>query len=151
MANLNRLYGDARAVKRFSEELLLGLAHAVAVLGVKSVEARSDSPGLWTGRGKLASVGITVKDGFIFHGFTLNMTQDCVPGHSLIEHNGNQDCQVTSLEQEGIRLDSARDFATRVPAAAARNAGRPPSNGVARARAAGLQSRPQILPCREVI
>ena len=41
VANLNRLYGDPRAVKRFSEELLLGLAHAIAVLGVRSVEARS--------------------------------------------------------------------------------------------------------------
>ncbi len=114
VANLNKLYGDARAVKRFSEELLLGLAHAVAVLGVKSVEARSDSPGLWTGRGKLASVGINVKDGFIFHGFTLNMTQDCVPGHSLINHSGKQDCPVTSLEQEGIRLDSPRELITRI-------------------------------------
>jgi lipoate-protein ligase B len=42
--NLNRLYGDARAVKRFTEELLLGLAHACAVLGVKSVSTRHDFP-----------------------------------------------------------------------------------------------------------
>jgi lipoate-protein ligase B len=114
VANLNRIYGDPRAVKRFSEELLLGLAHAVAVLGVRSVEARSDAPGLWTSRGKLASVGITVKDGYIFHGFSLNLTQDCVPGQALIEPCGIPDCPVTTLEQEGIRVESPRDLATRI-------------------------------------
>jgi lipoate-protein ligase B len=97
-------------VKRFSEELLLGLAHAVAVLGVRSVEARSDVPGLWTNGKKLASVGITVKDGFIFHGFTINISQDCIPGHSLID----DDCPVTSLESEGIRVESAQDLATKI-------------------------------------
>lgn len=114
IASLSRLYGDPRAVKRFAEELLLGLAHAVAVLGVRSVEARSDSPGLWTSRGKLASVGITVKDGFVFHGFSLNMTDECLPGHSLISPCGIPDCPVTTLEQEGIRLEGARELATRI-------------------------------------
>jgi lipoyl(octanoyl) transferase len=114
VANLNKLYGDARAVKRFSEELLLGLAHAVAVLGVRSVEARSDVPGLWTNGKKLASIGITVKDGFIFHGFTINISQDCIPGHSLIDHSGIDDCPVTSLEGEGIRVESAQELATKI-------------------------------------
>lgn len=85
IANLNHLFGDPRAVKRFSEELILCLAHAVAHLGVRNVKTRPDAPGLWTSRGQLASVGITVKDGYIFHGFTLNLTQDCVPGFSLID------------------------------------------------------------------
>ena len=114
IANLNRTYGDARAVKRFSEELLLGLAHAVAVLGVRSVEARSDAPGLWTSRGRLASVGINVKDGYIFHGFSLNLTQDCVSGHSLIQSCDTIDCPITSLEQEGIRIDGSRELVTRI-------------------------------------
>lgn len=110
VASLSKLYGDARAVKRFGEELLLGLAHAVAVLGVRSVEARSDTPGLWTSRGHLASVALTVKDGFVFHGFSLNMTDECIPGHSLIE----ADAPVTSLEQEGVRVEGARELANQV-------------------------------------
>jgi lipoate-protein ligase B len=116
VANLEKLYGDAGAVKRFSEELLLGLAHAVAVLGVKSVEARSqsDSPGLWTSRGKLASVGITVKDGFVFHGFSLNITQDCVPGFRLIDQSEAPEGAISSLEQEGIRTNGANELATRI-------------------------------------
>jgi lipoate-protein ligase B len=112
--SLKRLYGDARAVKRFTEELLLGLAHACAVLGVKSVNTRHDFPGLWTNRGMLASVGITVKDGYIFHGFSLNVTQACVPGFSLIQPCGIADCPITTLEQEGVRLENTRELATKL-------------------------------------
>ncbi len=111
IANLKQLYGDARAVKRFSEELLLGLAHACAVIGVKSVSTRPDFPGLWTNRGLLASVGITVKDGFVFHGFSLNVWQSCLPGFSLIHPCGMRDCSMTSLEQEGVRTENLKDLA----------------------------------------
>lgn len=114
VVNLKNLYGDAKAVKRFSEELLLGLAHACAVLGVKSVKTRSDYPGLWTSRGKLASIGITVKDGYIFHGFSLNVEQSCSAGFGLINPCGIQNCQVTSLEQEGVRVSSVKELATRI-------------------------------------
>lgn len=114
VVNLKALYGDAKAVKRFSEELLLGLAHACAVLGVKSVKTRSDFPGLWTSRGKLASIGLTVKDGYIFHGFSLNVEQSCASGFSLINPCGIQNCAITSLEQEGVRVESIQDLATRI-------------------------------------
>ncbi len=113
IGNLKALYGDPRAVRRFTEELLLGLAHACAVLGVKSVRTHSDFPGLWTNRGQLAAVGITVKDGYVFHGFTLNATQACTSGFSLIRSaipNG----AVTSLEQEGVAVGSIRELAIRV-------------------------------------
>ncbi len=114
LANLKRLYGDARAVKRFTEELLLGLAHACAVLGVKSVETRSDFPGLWTNRGKLASIGVAVKDGFVFHGFSLNVFQSTLTGYSLIHPCGIPNCPVTSLEQEGVRVEAIKDLALKI-------------------------------------
>jgi lipoate-protein ligase B len=114
VGNLKNLYGDARAVKRFTEDLLLGLAHACAVLGVRSVETRSDLPGLWTSRGKLAAVGLAVKDGFVFHGFSLNVTAACTAGFSLISPCGHPDAPATSLEQEGIRVENVRDLATRI-------------------------------------
>lgn len=114
IVSLKALYGDARAVKRFSEELLLGLAHACAVLGVKSVTTRQDFPGLWTSRGMLGSVGITVKDGFVFHGFSLNVNQTCVPGFSLIQPCGIPDAPITTLEQEGVRVDCFEDLATKL-------------------------------------
>lgn len=114
IVNLNRLYGDPRAVKRFTEELLLGLAHACAILGVRSVETRSDFPGLWTKRGKLASIGISVKDGYVFHGFSLNVTSACVQGFGSIVPCGIQNCQITTLEQEGVRFESVQEVATKI-------------------------------------
>lgn len=114
IADLRRIYGDIRAVKRFSEELLLGLAHACASLGVKSVETRSDFPGIWTRRGKLASIGFTVKDGIVFHGFSLNLTSECMAGFSLINPCGIANCQITSLEQEGVRVESVNDLALKI-------------------------------------
>lgn len=110
IASLKNIYGDPKAVKRFSEELLFGLLEGAAALGVRNLKTGADSPGLWTSRGKLASVGITVKDGHVFHGFSINVTQDCVPGHSLIEHCGIHECPVTTLEQEGIRVKSMQDL-----------------------------------------
>jgi len=114
IASLKTLYGDPKAVKRFSEELLFGLLEGAAALGVRNLKTSADAPGLWTSRGKLAAVGITVKDGHVFHGFSINVTQDCVPGHNLINHCGNQECAVTSLEQEGIRLKNVQELATKL-------------------------------------
>lgn len=114
IVNLKKQYGDAKAVKRFTDELLLGLAHACAVLGVKSVETRSDYPGLWTSRGKLASIGINIKDGYVFHGFSLNVHMSVLRGFSLINPCGIQNCQVTTLEQEGVRVDSIQELATSI-------------------------------------
>lgn len=114
VVNLKDIYGDARAVKRFSEELLLGLAHACAALGVKSVETRTDFPGLWTSRGKIASIGLTVKDGFVFHGFSVNARQGCLAGFNLINTCGISNCPITSLEQEGVRLESIEELSLRI-------------------------------------
>jgi lipoate-protein ligase B len=114
IVSLNRLYGDPRAVKRFTEELLLGLAHACAILGVKSVETRSDFPGLWTSRGKLASIGISVKDGYVFHGFSLNVHATAVQGFGSIVPCGIQNCPITSLEQEGVRVESVQEVASKI-------------------------------------
>lgn len=108
IVNLKKLYNDPRAVRRFTDEMLLGLAHACAVLGVKNVETRSDQPGLWTKKGKLASIGITVKDGHVFHGFSLNVTQDVVAGFSLLNNSES----VTYLEMEGVRVSSMQELAT---------------------------------------
>lgn len=114
VVNLRDVYADPRAVKRFSEELLMGLAHACAVLGVKSVETRADQPGIWTRKGKLGSLGITVKDGMVFHGFSLNVTQQVVGGFSLIQPCGIVGCPITSLEAEGVRVNSIKDVATAI-------------------------------------
>lgn len=114
LGNLRQIYGDVKAVKRLNDELLMGLAHACAVLGVKSVETRAQQPGLWTSKGKLASVGFTVKDGYIFHGFSLNVRPSCAAGFTLINPCGIANCAITSLEQEGVRVENMRDLALKI-------------------------------------
>lgn len=114
VGNLRSLYGDTRAVKRFSEEILLSLAHVCAALGVKSVETRLDQPGLWTSRGKLASIGFTVKDGYLFHGFAINIKASCLKGFKLINPCGIVDCPVTFLEQEGVKEISPEQLMQRM-------------------------------------
>ena len=109
--NLQNAYGDKRAVRRFSEDLLPGLAHACAGMGLRSVETRAGYPGLWTSRGKLASVGIAVKDGYVFHGFAINVTQEAVAGFSLIQPCGIPNCTLTSFEAEGVKVDCLEKFA----------------------------------------
>lgn len=110
LGNLRNMYGDPRAVKRFSEELLLGLAHACAALGVKSVQTRMDHPGLWTQKGKLAAIGLTVKDGYVFHGFSINVKSSCTSGFQLINPCGMPGCPVTFLEQEGVKEISTEEL-----------------------------------------
>lgn len=110
--NLKYAYGDPRAVRRFTEDLLLGLAHACAGLGVRSVETRAGYPGIWTARGKLASVGIAVKEGYVFHGFSINVTNETLSGFSLIQPCGIANCQVTSLEAEGVKVECMEKLAS---------------------------------------
>ena len=112
--NLKSIYGDTKAVRRFSEELLLGLAHACAVLGVKSVETRTDFPGVWTARGRLASVGITVKDGYVFHGFSLNVYNSCLSGFGLIRPCDTENGSATCLEQEGVEVESIEELSLKI-------------------------------------
>lgn len=114
VGNLRHIYGNVKAIKRFNDELLLGLAHACAVLGVKSVETRANNPGLWTSKGKLASVGFNIKDGFIFHGFSLNVRPSCTSGFALINPCGISQCAVTNLENEGVRIDSLHDLSMKI-------------------------------------
>ena len=104
LINLRQTYRDARAVRRFTDDLLMGIAHACAGLGVKSVETKMGYPGVWTSNGKLASIGITVKNGFVFHGFSLNVTNECLSGFSQIRPCGMNDCTVTTLEAEGVQV-----------------------------------------------
>jgi lipoyl(octanoyl) transferase len=115
VANLRELYGDAKAVKRFTEELLITLAHACAALGVKSVETRLESqPGLWTNKGKLASIGLTVKEGYLFHGFSINVKAESTLGFNLINPCGISNCPMTFLEQEGVKEISLEQVLLRI-------------------------------------
>ncbi|MFN7685415.1 MAG: lipoyl protein ligase domain-containing protein [Oligoflexia bacterium] len=70
---LERLTGDPRGVRRAVEGLLelgrdLGLG-----AGLQGVEIRDgNETGVWTRRGKLASVGVHIQKGILLHGLAIN-------------------------------------------------------------------------------
>jgi lipoyl(octanoyl) transferase len=71
--HLERLTGDRRGVRK-AVEALLELACEVgrSFLG-SAVEIRSgDQTGVWTPRGKLASVGVQIDRGVLLHGLAIN-------------------------------------------------------------------------------
>lgn len=79
------------------EDVMLDVAAAVGVRAGRDTRGR----GVWTGRGKLGSVGIRVRHGVSLHGLALNVTAD-VSGFDLIAPCGMDDVAMTSLAGEGV-------------------------------------------------
>ena len=70
---LERLTGDRRGVRRAVEGLLeLGLEIGREVLGPEVHLKDGAATGVWTSRGKLASVGVHIQDGVLLHGLAIN-------------------------------------------------------------------------------
>ncbi len=68
-----------RRIGRGVKAHVQGMARAViALLGELGVEAwwRDDHPGVWTGAGKVAAVGVDARGGVATHGFALNVSVD---------------------------------------------------------------------------
>jgi lipoyl(octanoyl) transferase len=92
---LDRRGGDLHRYLRFLEELLI---RTVAEFGVvtRRVPGRT---GIWTDRGKLASIGVGVRRWVTMHGFALNVAPD-LTAFDLINPCGIAACPVTSLSPE---------------------------------------------------
>jgi len=70
---LERLTGDRRGVRRAVEGLLdLGLEIGRSVLGSEVEIREGNETGIWTPRGKLASVGVHIQQGVLLHGLAIN-------------------------------------------------------------------------------
>ncbi len=77
------------------EEVML---QTLARFGVEATRD-PDHPGVWVGRAKIGSVGLAVRQGISFHGFSLNVDMDLTP-FSWIHTCGHRDLKVTSLRDE---------------------------------------------------
>ena len=78
---------------------------------------KEDDTGVWTAKGKIASVGIKVSKWTTYHGFSLNIF-DSLDGYQLINPCGNQTEQITSIHQfnpdisfEEVASDISDNFA----------------------------------------
>ena len=59
---------------------------------------KENDTGVWTAKGKIASIGIKVSKWSTYHGFSLNIF-DSLEGYQLINPCGNQSEQITSIHQ----------------------------------------------------
>jgi lipoyl(octanoyl) transferase len=94
---------DLHRYLRMLEEILIRTAAAFDVSAFR-VEGRT---GVWTGKGKLASIGVGVRRWKTMHGFALNVSTD-LGAFSSINPCGIESCRVTSLEELcGVRVPMA--------------------------------------------
>lgn len=91
--DLNRRGRDLHRYLRFLEEVLIRVAAGYGV-EARRVPGRT---GVWTARGKLASIGVGVRRWITMHGFALNVSTDLAK-FSAINPCGIEACPVTSLE-----------------------------------------------------
>ena len=90
---------DRRDVHRYLRDLEQVLIDALASMGVASFRVAGKT-GVWTGEGKIASIGVRVSSGWITsHGFALNVGAD-LSEFSTIVPCGLEGATVTSLERE---------------------------------------------------
>ncbi len=90
-----RVPGEGRKVKalvRGFEEVLLRTLARFGLQGRRDPK----NPGVWVGAAKIGSVGVAVRHGVSFHGFSLNVDMDLTP-FSWIHTCGHRDLSVTSL------------------------------------------------------
>ncbi|WP_298439096.1 lipoyl(octanoyl) transferase LipB [Geobacter sp.] len=111
--DLGRRGRDLHRYLRFLEEVLIRVA---AGFGVEAWRVPGRT-GIWTGEGKLASIGVGVRRWVTMHGFALNVSNDLLP-FSRINPCGMAGCPVTSLESlcgggvvlEDVRRRAAEEF-----------------------------------------
>nr|C6E0V3.1 RecName: Full=Octanoyltransferase; AltName: Full=Lipoate-protein ligase B; AltName: Full=Lipoyl/octanoyl transferase; AltName: Full=Octanoyl-[acyl-carrier-protein]-protein N-octanoyltransferase [Geobacter sp. M21] len=93
--DLSRRGRDLHRYLRFLERFLVELCAGLGV-ACHTVPGRT---GVWTGNGKLASIGVGVRRWVSMHGFALNVSPDTAP-FSRINPCGMPDCRITSLSLE---------------------------------------------------
>ncbi len=76
------------------EDVLIDLLSTCASQTYK----KKDYPGVWWNQAKIGAVGIAVKHGYTFHGFSLNVNLDLAP-FNLINPCGVSQMLITSLHQ----------------------------------------------------
>jgi lipoate-protein ligase B len=76
------------------EDVLIDL---LSTFGIRTYK-KMDYPGVWWNQAKIGAVGIAVKHGYTFHGFSLNVNLDLAP-FNLINPCGVSQMLITSLHQ----------------------------------------------------
>jgi lipoyl(octanoyl) transferase len=97
-------------VRRFIRTLEDSVLDLLSGLGVRA-RRRAPSVGVWSTRGKIASIGVRVARGISMHGFSLNVSNDLTP-FGYIHPCGEVGGEVTSVSLElgrPVALETAAD------------------------------------------
>ena len=89
--------------KRLVTALEQAVIELLAGHGIRG-DRRAGAPGVYTSRGKIAALGLRVKQGRSYHGLALNIDMDLAP-FSLIDPCGYPGQPVTQLADFGVRAD----------------------------------------------
>ena len=103
--------------KRLVTALEQSVIELLADHGIRG-ERRVGAPGVYTTQGKIASLGLRVKQGRSYHGLALNIDMDLAP-FSRIDPCGYPGQPVTQLAALGVRMDlaaSGRELAAKLAA-----------------------------------
>ena len=97
LLDLNRLNLAVKPLVQCIENIV------VEALRIYQVEAEliEDAPGVYVGKRKIASLGLRVKKGYSYHGFSLNVDMDLSP-FSSIDPCGFKGLEVTQLRNLGV-------------------------------------------------
>ena len=67
-------------------------------------QARKDAPGVYVGAAKIAALGLRVRKGRSYHGFSLNVDMDLEP-FTRINPCGYEGLEVTQLRAQGVKMN----------------------------------------------
>ena len=71
--SLEKITGDTKGVKKAVCKLLSLAQNVIGEFGVSASFGENERLGLWTEKGKIASVGVSVKQGVLMHGLSINV------------------------------------------------------------------------------
>jgi lipoate-protein ligase B len=97
LLDLKQIYGNSRAVR----SLISDLAEVISLsLERYGIQAHFDerNPGLWVDDRKIASIGVSVREGRVFHGFSVNLKP--LKAFQSIKPCGFDPKRVTSIQEE---------------------------------------------------
>ena len=86
---------DPKKVIPFVRTIEKSIINALAAFNIDSYSKEEDT-GVWTSKGKIASIGIKVSKWTTYHGFSLNIFED-LNGFDLINPCGNSDEKIASV------------------------------------------------------
>jgi lipoyl(octanoyl) transferase len=67
-------------------------------------QARKEAPGVYVGAAKIAALGLRIRKGRSYHGFSLNVDMDLEP-FTRINPCGYEGLEVTQLRLQGVEMD----------------------------------------------